>query len=212
MAALAAAWRFTPLADYLTAQRIAGWAHAARKTRWAPFIVIAAYTPAAFLLFPRPLLTLASVIAFGAWLGFAYAVAGIVGAALATYAVGRFMPVQKLQRIVGDYLDDAKEIFSGHAVIGVFAANMVPVPPFGVQGVIAGCIRLSLWQYALGTLLSLLPGALMLAFFGQQLSSALEDPKQMSYGLLALPLVGFAIFFVLVRGWARRRRESRAGA
>lgn len=136
--------------------------------------------------------------------------AGIVGAALVTYAVGRFMPGEKLKRIVGDYLDDAKDIFRGHAVVGVFAANMVPMPPFGVQGVIAGCIHLSVWQYALGTLLSLLPGALMLAFFGQQLSTALEDPKKLSYWLLAAPLIGFAIFFVLVRRWAKRRRESGA--
>ena len=206
MAALAAAWRFSPLAEYLTPQRLAEWAAAARRTRWAPVVLVLAYTPAAFVLFPRPLLTVISVVAFGAWLGLAYAIAGILGAALATYFVGRYMPRRTVRRIVGDMLDDAAPIFRGHAVIGVFAANMVPVPPFGVQGVIAGCMRLSVWQYALGTLLSVLPTALLLALFGHQLSAGLNG--DVSVWLLGLPLVGMAIFAFLGRRWAERRRHA----
>lgn len=209
MAALAGAWRFSPLADYLTPHRLAEWARAARASRWAPILLILAYTPAAFVLFPRPLLTVIAVIAFGAWLGFAYAIVGILGAALATYFVGRYMPRHVVRRIVGDLLDEAAPIFRGHAVIGVFAANMVPVPPFGVQGVIAGCMRLSVWQYALGTLLSVLPTGMMIAFFGHQLSAGLQGDA--SLWLLTLPLAGMAIFAFLGRRWAERRNRQ-AGA
>ena len=211
MVALAAAWRFTPLADYLTHDRIAAWARAARGTPWAPVVLVLAYTPAAFVLFPRPVLTVISVVAFGAWLGLAYAVVGILGAALATYCVGRYMPREKVRRIVGDMLDEAAPIFRGHAIVGVFAANMVPVPPFGVQGIIAGCMRLNVWQYALGTLLSVLPTALLLAFFGHQLSAGLEGDA--SVWLLGLPLLGMAIFVFLGRRWAtRRNRQASAGS
>ena len=210
MLGLAAAWRFSPLADYLTHERIAGWAQAARETPWAPFVLVLAYTPAAFVLFPRPVLTVISVVAFGAWLGLAYAVAGILGAALATYCVGRYMPREKVRRIVGDTLDEAAPIFRGHAVVGVFAANMVPVPPFGVQGIIAGCMRLNVWQYALGTLLSVLPTGILLAFFGHQLSAGLEGNA--SVWLLALPLLGMAIFVFLGRRWAQRRNQANRGS
>jgi phospholipase D1/2 len=207
MAALAAAWRFSPLADYLTPHRLAGWARAARRTPWAPIALVVAYTPAAFVLFPRPLLTLIAVIAFGAWLGLLYAVAGILGAALATYCVGRFMRRETVRRIVGDTLDDAAQIFRGHAVVGVFAANMVPVPPFGVQGMLAGAMRLNVLQYSLGTLLSILPGAVLLAFFGRQITAGLEGSGPVSYWLLGLPLVGVAIFAFLGRRWAQRRSQ-----
>lgn len=210
MLALAAAWRLTPLADYLTHERIAAWARAARETPWAPLVLILAYTPAAFVLFPRPVLTVISVIAFGAWLGLAYAVAGILCAALATYCVGRYMPREKVRRIVGDMLDEAAPMFRGHAVVGVFAANMVPVPPFGVQGIIAGCMRLNVWQYALGTLLSVLPTGILLAFFGHQVSAGLEGKP--SVWLLALPLAGMAIFVFLGRRWARGRHAMNPGA
>jgi uncharacterized membrane protein YdjX (TVP38/TMEM64 family) len=77
LVALALAWKFTPLADYLTRENAVAWARAARENRWAPIAVILAYTPAALLLFPRPFLTLLTIIAFGRWLGFAYSAAGI---------------------------------------------------------------------------------------------------------------------------------------
>jgi len=210
LAGLAALWRFSPLADYLTPHRLAEWSRTVRKTPWAPVVLVLAYTPAAFVLFPRPLLTLMSVVAFGAWLGLLYSVAGIVGAALATYCVGRYMSRETVRRIAGNMLDDAAQIFRGHAVVGVFAANMVPVPPFGVQGVIAGAMRLNVWQYTLGTLLSILPTAVLLALFGRQVTTGLEGSGEVSYWLLGLPLVGMAIFAFLGRRWAQRR-SGRAG-
>jgi uncharacterized membrane protein YdjX (TVP38/TMEM64 family) len=86
--------RYTPLSELITPERIIGWARAIREMRWAPIIVIAAYTPAAFLMFPRPLLTLLTVIAFGPWHGFAYGMTGIIAAALATYYAGRALRVR----------------------------------------------------------------------------------------------------------------------
>src|SRR5688572_28578170 len=70
LAALAAAWRYTPLSEYITGQRLSGWARAMRETPWAPMALVIAYTPAAFVMFPRPVLTLIAVIAFGPWPGF----------------------------------------------------------------------------------------------------------------------------------------------
>src|SRR5690348_1485557 len=75
MLVLAITWRFTPLREYLSVERLRTWAHYARNSKFGPLMVVASYTPAAFLLFPRPVLTLATVLAFGAYLGFAYACA-----------------------------------------------------------------------------------------------------------------------------------------
>src|SRR5687768_12778148 len=47
LVAVAASWRYTPLRDYITAERMVTWADAVRATPWAPFAIIAAYTPAA---------------------------------------------------------------------------------------------------------------------------------------------------------------------
>ena len=78
IAALAATWHFTSVADYLTAERVMGWAHDFAEHPWSPLVVLAAYTPACLVMFPRPLITLFAVVAFGPWLGFAYAMSGIL--------------------------------------------------------------------------------------------------------------------------------------
>jgi phospholipase D1/2 len=205
VSALAAAWRFTPLADVVTPQHIRQWTHAAGDTRWTAVVLALAYTPAAFLMFPRPVLTLVAIVTLGPRLGLACSMAGILGAALATYTAGRFLKPGTVRRIAGDRMERASEVLRGHGVVAIFAANMVPVPPFGVQGIIAGAIRIKLWEYALGTFLSLLPGALMITAFGQQIRTALEDPSKVNYWLPALAAIAFAIFIFFGRRWAAKR-------
>ena len=202
---LAAAWRYTPLAEMISAQRLTEWAGLARQSRWAPIVLILAYIPAAFVLFPRPLLTLVAVLAFGPLLGFTYGMLGVLAAALVTYYVGRGLRYQTVRRVLGERLDDAKDIFRGQTVLAVFAVNMVPVPPFGVQGIMAGAMRLKVWQYALGTLLAVLPGALLAMTFGHQLSAALEDPTKTSYAVIGAAVLLFAAFVYFGRRWAMRR-------
>jgi phospholipase D1/2 len=205
LAGLAAAWHFTPLAEMITPQRLGEWARVVRQSRWAPFVLVVAYIPAAFVLFPRPLLTLIAVLAFGPLLGFTYGMLGILAAALVTYWVGRAVRYQTVRRVLGERLDEARHIFRGHAVLAVFAVNMVPVPPFGVQGIMAGAMRLNVWQYSLGTLLAVLPGALLATTFGNQIMAALEDPAQVSYWLMGAAVVLFAGFVYFARRWASRR-------
>src|ERR671937_243909 len=76
IAALAAAWHYTPLATYIAPQRMVAFARWLGSVKWAPLAVAAAYTPAAFVMFPRPLLSLLAIVAFGLWLGGACIVAG----------------------------------------------------------------------------------------------------------------------------------------
>ena len=108
LAALGAAWRYTPLADYLTLDKINRVARVVKETRWAPIALVAAYTPAAVLMFPRPLLTLVAIIAFGLWAGIAYAAAGILLAALALYFAGRRMKYERIRRLAGERLEPVR--------------------------------------------------------------------------------------------------------
>jgi uncharacterized membrane protein YdjX (TVP38/TMEM64 family) len=202
---LAAAWRFTPLADVLTPQNLAGWARSVGGSRWTALVLVLAYTPGAFLMFPRPVLTLVTILALGVRIGLAVSMAGIMLSALSTYAAGRFLKRSTVRHLVGEKLDKAGDLLRGHGVVAMFAANMLPVPPFGVQGILAGALRIPLWEYALGTFLSLLPGALMITAFGAQIRTAFEDPSQVNYWLPALAAVAFGAFIYIGRRWAAKR-------
>jgi uncharacterized membrane protein YdjX (TVP38/TMEM64 family) len=203
--ALALAWRYTPLNEFLSRENIREWARAARETPWAPIAVILAYTPAALFMFPRPLLTLLTIIAFGRWLGAAYSGAGIMLAAMATYYAGRMMRRETVVRLAGGKLDEAGKLLRSHGILAVFASNQLPVPPFAVQGLIAGAIRIPAWQYAAGSLLGMAPGLLAATVFAGELRAALEDPSSISWWVIALVVVVFAAFIWGVRRWFAKR-------
>ena len=205
LVALALAWRFTPLAELVTRENAMEWARAARENRWAPIAVILAYTPAALFMFPRPFLTLLTIIAFGRWLGAAYSGAGIMVAAMATYYAGRVLSRETVARLAGGKLTEAGKVLREHGVLAVFASNQLPVPPFAVQGIIAGAIRMSPWKYFVGSLLGMAPGLLAATVFAGELRAALEDPSTISWWLVALVAVVFVAFVWWVRRWFARR-------
>jgi phospholipase D1/2 len=206
-AALAAAWRYTPLSEFITAQRVIAWARAVREAKWAPLAVIALYTPAAFVMFPRPLLTLLTVIAFGPWLGFAYGMAGILLAALATYYAGRILDRETVKRLAGEMLDEMSKKLRSHGLAAVTAVRLVPAAPFAIEGIIAGALRLKLWHYTLGTFLGMLPGVLATSVFGVQITAALEDPSTINWWIVGGVVLAFVVFTYFVRRWFSKQES-----
>jgi uncharacterized membrane protein YdjX (TVP38/TMEM64 family) len=206
--ALTLAWKFTPLADYLTRENAMAWARAASENRWAPIAVVLAYTPAALLMFPRPFLTLLTIVAFGRWLGFAYSAAGIMVAAMATYYAGRMMRRQTVLRFAGESFEDAAKVLREHGIAAVFASNQVPVPPFFLQGIIAGAIRIPAWQYAAGSVLGMAPGLLAAFFFAGELRAWLEDPATINWWIVAAAAAAFLASGWWIRRWFQRRIGS----
>lgn len=204
-AALAAVWRWTPLAEIVTAERIVGWTRTVRETWWAPIVLILAYVPAAFVLLPRPLITLVSVMTFGVLWGLVYATSGVLSAALVTYYAGRLLPEETLRRLAGDALESVGKLLREHGIVAVFGSNMLPTPPFVVQNMIAGAVRIRLWKFFLGTFLALVPGMLAWTVFGDQITRALEDASQVSYWLIGAALVLFVAFIYLSRKYLKKK-------
>jgi len=204
-AALAAAWRYTPLSELVTAERIVAWARAVRGTWWAPIAVVLIYTPAAFVMFPRPLLTLLTVIAFGPWLGFAYGMGGILLSALATYYAGRVMRPQTVERLAGTNGEALRKTLRRHGLAAMTAIRIVPAAPFALEGILAGAMRVRLWHYMLGTFIGMVPGVLATSVFGDQITHALEDPSAINWWLIGAVLAAFVLLTFLVRRWFARQ-------
>jgi uncharacterized membrane protein YdjX (TVP38/TMEM64 family) len=205
IAGLTAAWHYTPLKELITAERISAWADEFSSKPWAPLVVLAAYTPACFVMFPRPLITLFAVLAFGPWLGFTYAMSGILIAALATYYGGRLMGIRTVQRLAGSKIRRLSEVLRQNGLLAVTALRLVPLAPFFVEGLVAGAIKIKLWHFLLGTFIGILPGTLVATVFGEQLEAALHDPSRINYWLVAAVAVVFAIGMLAVRKWFQRK-------
>ena len=201
LAGLALAWRFTPLADVFSAGTITTWAGEVRDRWWTPLAFIAAPTLACLIMFPRPLITLSAVLVFGAWLGFAYSIAGIMVAALVTFFAGRLVRRDTVRRLAGRKLERLGAALRRRGLLAMTAVRLVPLAPFLVVGLVSGAIRVRTWHYALGTLLGILPGVLTATLLADQLAAALDVSGNINWWVVAAVIVVFVLGTLAVRRW-----------
>jgi phosphatidylserine/phosphatidylglycerophosphate/cardiolipin synthase-like enzyme/uncharacterized membrane protein YdjX (TVP38/TMEM64 family) len=196
--AAALAWRHTALAGWVTVDNVTAWIEGFAGSWWGPIVVMLAYTPASMVMFPRPLITLAAGMAFGAALGLTYAIAGIVLAASLAFATGRRLDRNMVRRLVGARLNRIADALRRHGLLAMTAIRFLPVAPFVVVNLAAGAIRVRYWHFAVGTLLGMLPGALVATLLGDQIKTALHPAGGLNYwligGMVALA-IGVAIGF-----------------
>ena len=170
----------------------------------APLLVLA-YVPTAFIMLPRPVLTLIGVIAFGPWVGFAYAMAGVLLSALVTYYLGRFVRPERVKRIAGDHFDRVRQLLADHGFAAMFAIRIAPLAPFIVGSVLAGAARSNVFEYSAATVLGMAPGLLATSVFGSEISSALEGHSDLNYGVLAAAVVVLAVVALLAARWLKNK-------
>ncbi len=211
--ALAALWRYTPLAGWADAARVTDLAQQVANHPWAPLVILAAYTPACVVMFPRPLITLAAVVAFGPRLGFTYAISGILLAALLSYLAGLRLPRHTVRDIAGPRLLRITDTLRQRSLLAMTALRLVPLAPFVVVGLVAAAFGIRLLPFMLGTLFGMLPGALATTIFGDQLGAALHDPAQVNYGMLVAAVLAVFCLTLAVRHWlvAQHRHHSHHG-
>jgi phosphatidylserine/phosphatidylglycerophosphate/cardiolipin synthase-like enzyme/uncharacterized membrane protein YdjX (TVP38/TMEM64 family) len=201
VATLTAMWKFTPLARWLEPDVVTQWARAFGDQPWAPLIVLAAYTPASILMFPRPVITLFAVVAFGPWLGFIYAMLGIECAAWLTYVAGQRLRRDTVRRVAGSNLNRIIEVMRRRGLIAMTALRLVPLAPFIVEGIVAGAVRIKLWHFLVGTAIGMLPGTLAATILSEQLRAALKNPGDVNYWLIAAAVLIVALATWFVRRW-----------
>jgi phosphatidylserine/phosphatidylglycerophosphate/cardiolipin synthase-like enzyme/uncharacterized membrane protein YdjX (TVP38/TMEM64 family) len=201
IAALMALWHFTPLQQLLDPARINHWASLFGGQWWAPLAVMVAYLPACIVIFPRSVITLFAVLAFGPRLGFVYAMLGIELAAWLTYVAGRRLQRGTVRRLAGPKLNRIIEVLRRRGLLAMTALRLVPLAPFAVEGVVAGAVHIKRWHFMLGTALGILPGTLAATVFGDQLQQVLERKGSVDYWPIAAALLLLAVTTWWVRRW-----------
>jgi phosphatidylserine/phosphatidylglycerophosphate/cardiolipin synthase-like enzyme/uncharacterized membrane protein YdjX (TVP38/TMEM64 family) len=204
MLGLAAAWRWTPLGELLDLNQLVQQARALNSHPATPLVVILLIGIAAALAIPLTLLVVAAVLAFGATSGFLYSLVGAELAALISYGIGHKIGRDLLRRYAGKTLNAVSKRLSRRGVVAIFTLRIVPVAPFAVINLVAGASHISLRDFALGTLLGLLPGITVIALFSDGVVQALREPDMSNLawtaGLLSLLLIlGFWLRRLLLK-------------
>ncbi len=200
----AAAWKWTPLADLIDVNKMAGWAGSLRQSPARHFYLLGAYVIGSVLLIPITLLILITAIVFGPILGSLYSIVGGLAGALVTYAIGYFLGQDFVRKIAGAKWGMIERKIGQTGVVAVTTLRLLPIAPFSVINIVSGAFKVPLRDYVLGSILGLAPGIVVTNLFAHQLESAIRNPGVGTF-LLLLALIGITVAGTV---WLKRRFEQ----
>ncbi|MGB5831900.1 MAG: VTT domain-containing protein [Thiohalocapsa sp.] len=182
--ALAAAWRWTALGEWLQPELLSRAVNGLSTAPWGPPVAVAGFVCAAVVAVPVTLLILVSALAFGSMTGALVAFAGSVLAALAGYGLGAYLGRPAVERMTGGSLERLSRRLARHGILTVVTVRIVPLAPFAVINLFAGASHLGIRDYLLGTALGMAPAILGMSIFAEGLISLVREADLRAVALL----------------------------
>ncbi len=206
--ALAVAWRWGPLGDWISPSRLQALALAIESAPATPVWVILAYIIASLTAVPITLVVVATAFAFGPGVAVGYAIAGSIVGAAVTFCLGRMLGRATVRRLAGSRLNELSRRLGRRGVFAVLVFRLVPVAPFTVVNLVAGASHLRMRDFLVGTALGMAPGVIAVNVFTDRLVAALSDPapSQIVALIAVLLVIGFGA--LAIRRWLARRARA----
>jgi phosphatidylserine/phosphatidylglycerophosphate/cardiolipin synthase-like enzyme/uncharacterized membrane protein YdjX (TVP38/TMEM64 family) len=197
--ALSAVWRWTPLGEWLSLERISGWINHLRGSASAPFVILGGYIVGSLVLVPVTAMILATAFTFGPILGFTYSLSGCLLGAVVTYICGRLVGRDTVRKLAGSRVNRLSRRLAKHGLSTVATVRFLPIAPFTVVNLVAGASHIRFRDFIFGTILGMAPGILAITVFERQLEVAIREPGAGSVALLAALVAAIAVTAIIVR-------------
>ncbi|HYB98262.1 MAG TPA: VTT domain-containing protein [Candidatus Limnocylindrales bacterium] len=201
IAALGAVWQLTPLREWIEPEAMAATVQRLREAPATPLLVLGIYLAASMLMVPIMVVILATASVFGPVLGIAYSIVGSLAGALVTYWIGRVVGRSTVEQMTGARFRRVADTLKNRGLITMIVIRLLPIAPFTVVNMVLGSAGVGVRDYALGTVLGMMPGILGISLLQAQLAAAIRRPSVTSLAVLALTTAVVASAVV----WLRRR-------
>lgn len=201
-------WRYTPLATMTDPDRLIRNLEVLGRAIWMPIVVPAIYVLAALVAFPVTVLIAVTGMMFAPPAAAAYAIAGSLLGASATYVIGRLAGRGPLRSLMGPRVNRISRALAQHGVLSVAALRMVPIAPFTLINLAAGATHIRFADYILGTFVGMAPGIIVIALLGSQLAEVLRAPSPTALSLLAIGLLIWLALSLVLQYVASRLRSG----
>jgi len=182
---LAAAWRWTPLSDWLDREAMAAAGAYLKNHAASPLIILSAYVAGSLVMFPVTLLILATAFTFGPVNGIIYSLTGCLLASAANYGIGHWLGKDRVSRLSGSRVNRLSRRLARHGVLTVGTVRIIPIAPFTIVNLVAGASKIRFMDFLMGTVLGMSPGIIVITLFEHQIEAAIKDPGPGSFALLA---------------------------
>jgi len=210
--AVALAWRYTPLQEWLGPARLIELGTELRESSLAPLYVMLVFVAAGLVVFPLTVLIGVTAIVFGPLLGTLYALAGATLSGALTFAIGRHVNRQFVRGLAGSRLNDLSRRLGKRGLLTIVFARIVPVGPYTVVNIVAGASQIRWRDFLLGTVIGLLPGVIAASIFVDRVAAAIRDPGAGTFALLAAVGAVLIVVALTLRGKLAARAEATASA
>jgi phosphatidylserine/phosphatidylglycerophosphate/cardiolipin synthase-like enzyme/uncharacterized membrane protein YdjX (TVP38/TMEM64 family) len=201
--ALAAAWRWTPLQDWLSPQRVAEFMGRYSSPGGRALIAVAGVGLASVLMVPLTFLAVVGAVAFPGWLAFIYVLGGALLGSAIGFIGGRVMSRGALERISGSRLGQLSRQLAKRGTIAVAVLRLVPIAPFAVFNLVAGASHLKFRQFMVGSLLGMTPGLGAITFFSGTIWAAVGEPTWENLTIAAAAGFGLTGLALFAKRWLR---------
>jgi phosphatidylserine/phosphatidylglycerophosphate/cardiolipin synthase-like enzyme/uncharacterized membrane protein YdjX (TVP38/TMEM64 family) len=198
---LAAAWRWTPLSEWISSEHLAAWAREIRGHPMAFVGVLGAYVAGGLIMIPVTLLVGVTAMVFSPTWGALYALGGCLSNALATYLIGSRLGKQTVRKLAGKRLNRLSRQMAKQGILAVAIIRNIPVAPFTIVNMIAGASHIKLKDYLVGTAIGMLPGILVITLFADRLVHSIQNPGWIN----ALIAAALAAAMILGSWWIKKR-------
>jgi uncharacterized membrane protein YdjX (TVP38/TMEM64 family) len=167
-------------------------AQVAAAGAWAPVLFVLLQAVVTITPLPRTVFTVAAGVLFGAMWGLVLAITSTTLAALAAYALVRWVGgglVERHAHRPGFAWVRARLDHSG--LLAMVSLRLLPMVPFSVMNYAAGLAGVRLFPYLLGTVLGVLPGTVAIVVMGDAVTGGGVHPALLAVSVLGA-VVGLA--------------------
>ena len=209
---LAGLWQWTPLRGLLDVSSMVASLESVANGPIALPMTVAGFLIGGILVMPVMVLIAVTILAFGPWWGFWYALIGMTASALLTFGIGRLLGRRLMDHLSGSWVHRISRTLAKKGILTVVTLRMLPVAPFSILNAVAGASHIRTKDFFLGTVLGELPGLIGLALFLDQVSETIRHPDLVGILLLLLIATGIVLTAWGLGRWLSNRPEDSSRA
>ena len=161
---------------------------------WGPVIYIVLYVLRPLILFPAAVFS-ASAGAIWGLQGLLYLLIGANLSAIAEFIIARYFAREAVEKLIKGKFNSIDQAVEKNGFVTVLLIRLIPNVAWDIQNLALGLTKVKFRDYALATLIGILPGSFALVYFGSSFISVITNPKHFWKIIVAFVIFG-AVYYL----------------
>lgn len=201
-----AAYFLTPLRQLLTPSHLMPLIQSAHEMWWVPIVLILIYGIGGMFGLPGSALTLVIGALYGLMPGIFYNVIASNLAAMTGFLTARYLGRGFVERFLKGRWKDFDEGSKTQGFRVIFYLRLIPLFPFNGINFGAGLSKIRFTDYALASLVGMIPGTFVYTYFASSLLSGIAGAKEKATFHLVLSTILFVLLSFIPISYKKLRR------